>query len=228
MYTYLDFLRDILDSGTQKEDRTETGTLSVFARQMRFNLTRVFPLVTTKKMYLKGIIHELLWFLSGNTNIAYLQEHNVHIWNEWVDKNGDLGPIYGRQWTAWETKDGNTINQIANVIEEIKSNPSSRRLIVSAWNVGELPNMALPPVDFSYVCTILIVRTSNKRNIMKTLILFISVLLICSCTHLTPETRERMKEALSEFGKQSLASIPHSRVHTTCQIVGTSIFCNSY
>lgn len=145
MKTYLDFLRDILENGQDKPDRTNTGVKSVFARQMRFDLTQGFPLVTTKKIHLKSVIHELLWFLQGETNIAYLQEHGVRIWNEWADDKGDLGPVYGKQWRSWQTTDGNVVDQINDVIQQIKTNPSSRRLIVSAWNVGELPKMALQP-----------------------------------------------------------------------------------
>lgn len=135
----------ILDSGTKKEDRTGTGTLSVFGYQMRFDLAEGFPLLTTKKLHVKSIIYELLWFLRGDTNIHYLQGHGVNIWNEWADANGELGPVYGAQWRSWKSADGRTIDQISEVIDQIKRNPNSRRLIVSAWNVGEIPKMALPP-----------------------------------------------------------------------------------
>jgi len=145
MQQYLTFLKHILEHGVKKSDRTGTGSLSVFAYQMRFDLNKGFPLVTTKKLYTRGIIHELLWFLKGDTNIRYLKENNVSIWDEWADKEGNLGPVYGKQWRAWETRDGRTIDQISEVIEQIKKNPDSRRLIVNAWNVGELPKMALPP-----------------------------------------------------------------------------------
>ncbi len=145
MRAYLDLLRHVLDHGTPKTDRTGTGTRSVFGWQMRFDLNEGFPLVTTKKLHLKSIVHELIWFLRGDTNIAYLKEHGVRIWDEWADTNGDLGPVYGQQWRAWPTADGGAVDQIAWVIEEIKRNPDSRRLIVSAWNVGELPKMALLP-----------------------------------------------------------------------------------
>lgn len=145
MHQYLQFLRHIRTHGTQKGDRTGTGTLSVFGYQMRFNLNDGFPLVTTKKLHLKSIIHEILWFLSGDTNVKYLNDNGVRIWNEWADANGDLGPVYGAQWRGWKTADGHSIDQISELIEQIKTNPNSRRLIVSAWNVGELPNMALPP-----------------------------------------------------------------------------------
>lgn len=145
MRQYLDLLSDILDHGIEKGDRTGVGTLSLFGYQMRFNLQEGFPLLTTKKMHLKSIIYELLWFLQGDTNIKYLQDHGVRIWNEWADENGDLGPVYGAQWRSWKTGDGNTIDQISNLIDQIKTNPNSRRLIVSAWNVGEIEKMALPP-----------------------------------------------------------------------------------
>lgn len=145
MHQYLQFLRHIRTHGAQKADRTGTGTLSVFGYQMRFNLNDGFPLVTTKKLHLKSIIHEILWFLSGDTNVKYLNDNGVRIWNEWADTNGDLGPVYGAQWRGWKTAGGRSIDQISELIEQIKTNPNSRRLIVSAWNVGELPDMALPP-----------------------------------------------------------------------------------
>lgn len=145
MQQYLDFLKFICDHGVKKTDRTGVGTLSCFAYQMRFDLTKGFPLVTTKKLSLRSIIHELLWFLRGDTNIKYLHEHKVTIWDEWADKEGNLGPVYGKQWRAWQTADGRTIDQISNVIEQIKKNPDSRRLIVNAWNVGEVDKMAIPP-----------------------------------------------------------------------------------
>jgi len=145
MRQYLDLLRHITDHGVHKDDRTGTGTTSVFGYQMRFDLADGFPLLTTKKLHLRSIVHELLWFLRGDTNIAYLSDHGVRIWDEWADERGDLGPIYGRQWRSWPAPDGTTIDQIANVIDEIGRNPDSRRLIVSAWNVGELPEMALSP-----------------------------------------------------------------------------------
>ncbi|GAB3432361.1 thymidylate synthase [Niabella aquatica] len=145
MQQYLDFLQHILDNGTQKTDRTGTGTISVFGYQMRFDLQKGFPLVTTKKIHLRSIIHELLWFLKGDTNIAYLKENGVSIWDEWADENGDLGPVYGKQWRSWEGKDGKVVDQMADLITQIKKTPDSRRLIISAWNVGELPEMALMP-----------------------------------------------------------------------------------
>jgi thymidylate synthase len=145
MQQYLDFLKHIRDHGIEKSDRTGTGTRSVFAYQMRFNLQTGFPLVTTKKLSLRSIIHELLWFLRGDTNIKYLHENNVTIWDEWADKEGNLGPVYGKQWRSWPTPDGNSIDQISNLLAQIKKNPDSRRLIVCAWNVGELSKMALPP-----------------------------------------------------------------------------------
>jgi thymidylate synthase len=145
MQQYLSLLQHILDNGTHKTDRTGTGTQSCFGYQMRFDLQKGFPLVTTKKVHLKSIIHELLWFLKGETNIAYLKEHGVKIWDEWADENGELGPVYGKQWRSWEGKDGKVIDQISDLIEQIKKNPDSRRLIVSAWNVADLPEMALMP-----------------------------------------------------------------------------------
>jgi len=145
MKQYLELMQDILDNGTDKEDRTGTGTRSVFGRQMRFDLSKGFPLVTTKKLHLRSIIHELLWFLDGDTNTAYLKENGVSIWDEWADENGDLGPVYGHQWRSWPTPSGDNIDQISQVVEQIKNTPDSRRLIVSAWNVGQIPDMALPP-----------------------------------------------------------------------------------
>jgi thymidylate synthase len=145
MRAYLDLLAHVLNHGTPKSDRTGTGTRSVFGWQMRFNLADGFPLVTTKKVHMKSIVHELIWFLRGDTNIAYLKENDVSIWNEWADADGNLGPVYGRQWRAWPTADGGVVDQISWVIDEIRRNPDSRRLIVSAWNVGELPKMALMP-----------------------------------------------------------------------------------
>lgn len=145
MKQYLDLLRRILDEGTPKGDRTGTGTLSVFGHQMRFNLEEGFPLLTTKKLHLKSIIYELLWFLKGDTNVRYLQEHGVRIWNEWADENGDLGPVYGHQWRSWPDYKGGTIDQIQNVLDQIKHTPDSRRMMVSAWNPAEVDDMALPP-----------------------------------------------------------------------------------
>lgn len=145
MKQYLELLNHILTTGTDKEDRTGTGTRSVFGYQMRFNLAEGFPLLTTKKLHLKSIIHELLWFLKGDTNVKYLQDNGVRIWNEWADENGDLGHIYGYQWRSWPAYDGTFIDQISDAIDQIKNNPSSRRIIVSAWNVGDIPSMKLPP-----------------------------------------------------------------------------------
>ncbi|BCP54399.1 thymidylate synthase [Kaistia sp. 32K] len=145
MRQYLDLMQHVLDKGVRKEDRTGTGTLSVFGYQMRFDLADGFPLVTTKKAHLKSIIHELLWFIAGETNIRYLKENGVSIWDEWADENGDLGPVYGAQWRSWPAPDGGTIDQLANVIEMIRTKPDSRRLIVSAWNPAEVDDMALPP-----------------------------------------------------------------------------------
>ncbi|WP_115717398.1 thymidylate synthase [Gallaecimonas mangrovi] len=145
MKSYLELMQKILDEGAQKADRTGTGTLSIFGHQMRFNLQEGFPLVTTKKCHLRSIIHELLWFLNGDTNIAYLKDNGVSIWDEWADENGDLGPVYGAQWRSWPAANGRHIDQISKVMEQLKNDPDSRRIIVSAWNVGELENMALAP-----------------------------------------------------------------------------------
>jgi thymidylate synthase len=145
MHQYLQLCRTILEEGTAKSDRTGTGTISIFGYQMRFDLAQGFPLVTTKKLHVKSIIHELLWFLRGDTNIRYLHENNVTIWDEWADENGDLGPVYGRQWRSWPKPDGTAVDQIAEVVEQIRRNPDSRRLVVSAWNVAELDRMALAP-----------------------------------------------------------------------------------
>jgi thymidylate synthase len=145
MKQYLDYLRHILDEGVRKKDRTGTGTKSVFGYQMRFDLSAGFPVVTTKKLHLRSIIHELLWFIKGETNVRYLRDNGVSIWNEWANEEGDLGPVYGKQWRRWETKDGRVIDQLGRVVEQIKADPDSRRLIVSAWNVSELEEMALAP-----------------------------------------------------------------------------------
>ena len=145
MKQYLDLMNKVLAEGTPKADRTGTGTLSIFGHQMRFNLQEGFPLVTTKKCHLRSIIHELLWFLNGDTNIAYLRDNKVTIWDEWADENGDLGPVYGKQWRAWGAADGRQIDQLSNVLQQLKQDPDSRRIIVSAWNVGELDQMALAP-----------------------------------------------------------------------------------
>jgi thymidylate synthase len=145
MQQYLELVKHIIDKGVSKSDRTGTGTISIFGHQLRFDLEKGFPLVTTKKLHLKSIIHELLWFLRGETNIAYLKENGVKIWDEWADENGDLGPVYGKQWRSWEGADGTTYDQIADVIRQLKTNPDSRRIIVSAWNVGDLKDMALMP-----------------------------------------------------------------------------------
>lgn len=155
MKTYLNLLEHILNDGVQKGDRTGTGTLSVFGHQMRFDLSEGFPLLTTKKLHTKSIIYELLWFLKGDTNVRYLQEHGVRIWNEWADENGDLGPVYGHQWRSWPDYDGGVIDQIEYVLHQIRTNPNSRRMIVSAWNVAEVNKMALPPCHTLfqfYVC----------------------------------------------------------------------------
>lgn len=145
MKQYLDLLNRIMTEGTQKGDRTGTGTISIFGNQMRFNLEDGFPLLTTKKLHLKSIIHELLWFLNGDTNVKYLQDNGVRIWNEWADENGELGPVYGHQWRSWPDYNGGTIDQIQGIVDQLKNNPDSRRMIVSAWNVAEVDRMALPP-----------------------------------------------------------------------------------
>ncbi|HNZ43396.1 MAG TPA: thymidylate synthase [Bacteroidales bacterium] len=145
MKQYLELLDHVLQQGTAKSDRTGTGTISVFGYQMRFDLNEGFPLLTTKKLHLRSIIHELLWFLQGDTNIKYLKDNNVSIWDEWANENGDLGPVYGKQWRSWQTSNGQAIDQISQLIQNIKTNPDSRRLIVSAWNIGEIEKMALPP-----------------------------------------------------------------------------------
>jgi thymidylate synthase len=145
MEQYLQLCRDLLKDGVKKEDRTGTGTISTFGYQMRFDLQKGFPMLTTKKLHLKSIIHELLWFLDGDTNVKYLQDNGVRIWNEWADENGELGPVYGHQWRSWTGADGTTFDQISDLIHQLKTNPDSRRLIVNAWNVAEIPNMALPP-----------------------------------------------------------------------------------
>lgn len=150
MKQYLDLCRHIIENGAKKEDRTGTGTISTFGYQMRFDLQKGFPLLTTKKLHLRSIIHELLWFISGDTNIKYLKDNGVSIWDEWADENGNLGPVYGHQWRSWDTADGRSIDQLKGVIEQIKNNPDSRRMIVSAWNVGELDKMALPPCHCFY------------------------------------------------------------------------------
>ena len=150
MVQYLDLLNNVLERGTHKSDRTGTGTISLFGYQMRFDLADGFPVMTTKRLHLKSIIHELLWFLNGDTNVRYLQENGVRIWNDWADEQGNLGPVYGAQWRSWPAPDGQTIDQVSAVIDSIKNNPDSRRHIVSAWNVGEIEKMALPPCHILY------------------------------------------------------------------------------
>ena len=155
MKAYLDLMRHVLEHGAKKTDRTGTGTLSVFGRQMRFELAERFPLVTTKRVHMKSVVHELLWFLQGSTNVGYLKENGVSIWNDWADERGELGPVYGHQWRSWPTPDGRSIDQVAEVVAQIRSNPDSRRLIVSAWNVADIPRMALAPCHAFfqfYVC----------------------------------------------------------------------------
>ena len=150
MRQYLDLMSHVLEHGSLKQDRTGTGTKSIFGYQMRFDLTKGFPILTTKKLHLKSVIYELLWFLRGDTNVRYLQEHGVSIWNEWADEHGELGPVYGAQWRSWPTPDGRQIDQISRVVEEIKVNPNSRRLFVNAWNVAEIERMALPPCHTAF------------------------------------------------------------------------------
>ena len=145
MKQYLELLKHVMENGAEKSDRTGTGTKSVFGYQMRFNLEEGFPLLTTKKLHIKSIVHELLWFLAGDTNVKYLQDNGVRIWNEWADEDGNLGPVYGHQWRSWDKKDGSSVDQISEAVKMIKENPDSRRILVNAWNVGELDNMALPP-----------------------------------------------------------------------------------
>lgn len=145
MKPYLDLMRRIMESGVRKDDRTGTGTLSLFGQQLRFDLSQGFPLVTTKRLHVRSIVYELLWFLRGDTNVAWLHEHGVSIWDEWADENGELGPVYGKQWRAWPTADGGSVDQISQVVQQLRRDPDSRRIIVSAWNVGELPQMALMP-----------------------------------------------------------------------------------
>jgi thymidylate synthase len=147
---YLDLLRMLLERGIRRDDRTGVGTLSIFGRQLRFDLSAAFPLLTTKRIFFKGCVHELLWFLSGDTNTKYLRTNGVTIWDEWADENGDLGPVYGKQWRAWETKDGRTIDQISELVRNLKENPHSRRLLFTGWNVGEIDQMALPPCHMTY------------------------------------------------------------------------------
>lgn len=149
---YEDLLREVLETGAQKTDRTGTGTLSLFGRQLRYDLSQAFPLITTKRVYFKGVVGELLWFLRGSTNIEWLVENNIHIWDEWADENGELGPVYGSQWRSWPSRDGQAIDQIAQLLDQLRHNPDSRRLIVSAWNVSELDKMALAPCHAFFQC----------------------------------------------------------------------------
>ena len=163
MKQYLDLLYEVMQNGTPKNDRTGVGTLSLFGAQMRFDLSKGFPLVTTKQVHFKSVVHELLWFLSGDTNVKYLQDNGVRIWNEWADENGDLGPVYGKQWRCWTTQDG-AVDQIAKAVHDLKTNPDSRRIIVSAWNVGDLDKMALPPCHLLFQFNV----TNGKLNCMVT------------------------------------------------------------
>lgn len=168
MRQYLDYLRHILENGVEKEDRTGTGTRSVFGYQMRFDLQDGFPLVTTKKLHVRSILHELLWFLSGDTNIRYLQENRVTIWDEWADEKGDLGPVYGKQWRHWEGRNGVVVDQIARLVDQIKTSPDSRRLMVTAWNPAEIGGMALPPCHYGFQCYVAQGRLSlmwNQRSV---------------------------------------------------------------
>lgn len=165
MQQYLDLLQHILHNGLQKNDRTGTGTLSYFGYQMRFDLQEGFPMVTTKKLHLKSIIYELLWFLKGDTNIRYLNDHGVSIWNEWADEHGELGPVYGRQWRSWQGADGNIVDQVSELVSQIKNNPDSRRLIISAWNVADLPKMALMPCHVLFQFYVAPVNQDGKRKL---------------------------------------------------------------
>jgi thymidylate synthase len=165
MQQYLDLVKNIVDKGVSKSDRTGTGTISVFGYQLRFDLEKGFPLVTTKKLHLKSIIHELLWFLKGETNIAYLTENGVRIWDEWADEHGDLGPVYGKQWRSWEGADGKVYDQITDVVKQLKTNPDSRRIIVSAWNVGELNQMALMPCHTMFQFYVTPARDGSKPRL---------------------------------------------------------------
>jgi thymidylate synthase len=168
MRQYLDLCKDILENGVQKSDRTGTGTISVFARDLRFNLQDGFPLLTTKKLHLKSIIHELIWFLSGSTNIKYLKDNGVSIWDSWANENGDLGSVYGSQWRTWKTLDGRVIDQISQLMHQIKSNPDSRRHLVSAWNVAEIDQMALPPCHYAFQFYVADNKLSCKFNMRST------------------------------------------------------------
>jgi thymidylate synthase len=170
MQQYHNLLQHILDKGVQKTDRTGTGTISVFGYQARFDLSEGFPLVTTKKLHLKSIIYELLWFLNGDTNVKYLNEHKVGIWDEWADENGDLGPVYGKQWRSWEAPDGRVIDQISEVIETIKKNPDSRRMVVSAWNVADLPKMALSPCHCLFQFYVTPAKNENEKATLSCLL----------------------------------------------------------
>ena len=165
MQQYLDLLKHIIDSGNDKNDRTGTGTRSVFGYQMRFNLADGFPLITTKKLHVKSIIHELLWFLNGDTNIKYLKDNGVRIWDEWADENGDLGPVYGKQWRSWQGADKSEVDQVTDLIQQIKTNPDSRRLIVSAWNVADLPKMKLMPCHCLFQFYVSAPDITNKRKL---------------------------------------------------------------
>ncbi len=199
MRQYLDLLKLVLETGTQKSDRTGIGTISSFGHQIRFDLAKGFPLVTTKKLHLRSIIHELLWFLQGKTNIKYLHENNVTIWDEWADEHGDLGPVYGKQWRAWETQDGKVIDQISWVINEIQTNPDSRRLIVSAWNVGELAKMRLMPCHLLFQFFVANNKLSCKL-IQRSADLFLGVPFnIASYSLLTHMVAEQCNLSVGEF-----------------------------
>ncbi len=190
MQVYLDYLKDILENGTRKADRTGTGTLSLFGRQLRFDLKAGFPLVTTKKVHLRSIVHELLWFLSGSTNIAYLRENGVTIWDEWADAGGELGPVYGKQWRNWEGKDGRRVDQIERLVEDLRRNPDSRRLMVSAWNPAEIEEMALPPCHYGFQCYVAGGRLSlmwQQRSVDSFLGLPFNIASYALLTHLLAE-----------------------------------------
>jgi thymidylate synthase len=204
MRPYLDLMRHVLEHGTRKSDRTGTGTLSVFGWQMRFPLAEGFPLVTTKKVHLKSIVHELLWFLSGSTNVAYLKANGVSIWDEWADERGELGPVYGHQWRSWPTPDGGHVDQIADLMKRLKADPDSRRLIVSAWNVAELPKMALAPCHALFQFHVADGRLSCQLY-QRSADVFLGVPFFWHIRNLSPKAVSRITALKNAFfGRQSL------------------------